>query len=86
MNETAEQPTIPEIVIIALEMARSDGRYNMLDRNGVLSIILEAANDNDDDGRLREALDWLVDHESPHDYMAALKAMGAARRREGLVR
>lgn len=73
----------PQNVIVALAMARADGRYNMLDRKGVISIILEAANDNDDE-ELYDAADWLLNNDGAKDYMAALKEMGAARR-EGLV-
>ncbi len=73
---------IPDEVLDALELARQDGRYNMLDRNGVISILLDQAEKVmplDHEKALRSSVDWLLE-EGKDRYMEALTAMGERRR------
>ena len=62
--------TIPEKVLDALEYAREDGSYNMLDSRGVTYVIESAPS-----GDFADALTWIADHNKR--YMEALVAMGA---------
>ena len=69
---TETQPTdIPEAVLEILEMVRSSGKTNMMDRNTVIHLALKEA-DATEGQQDREAVEWLVDNDGR--YMEALKA------------
>ena len=72
---------IPTEVLDALEFAREDSSYNMLDRDGVISVLLGHIDDIigiEPRIEARKAIDWLV--ENKNRYMEALTAMGERRR------
>lgn len=66
-----ERQTIPESVLDALALVRSEGPTNMFDRNAVIYWANELG---DDDADQAEAVIWL--HDNTDRYMEALNAMG----------
>lgn len=69
---TEQTDPIPESVIEALATVRATGRTNMLDRDAVIQIAIDA-------DCLGEAIDWLSRNKTW--YIEALRRMGEQRKK-----
>lgn len=66
------QEEIPVEVLEWLEIARSDGSFNMMARNDVIRLIMEQ-----DESEGLDAANWLINNKNR--YMEALTEMGKRR-------